>query len=73
MHVEIHVVYVCVGQEIGYLCWKSCSYDGCGLGVGHVFGKLVCVHCCWAGGWRRAQGLCGPKGFKFEAQGKKVN
>jgi len=51
MYVEIHVVYVCVGLEFGHLCWKLFSYDGCGLGVGHVFGKLVCVHCCWAGGW----------------------
>jgi hypothetical protein len=42
---------MCVGLEIGHLCWKLFSYDGCGLGVGHVFGKLVCVHCCWAGDW----------------------
>jgi len=24
---------------------------GVGWGIGHVFGKLVCVHCCWAGDW----------------------
>ena len=42
---------VCVGLEVGHLCWKLFSYDGCGLGVGHVFGKLVCVHCCWLGDW----------------------
>ena len=40
-----------VGLEIGHLCWKLFSYDGCGLGVGHVLGKLLCVHCCWAGDW----------------------
>jgi len=51
VYVEIHAVYVCAGQEIGHLCWKLFSYDGCGLGVGHAFGKLVCVHCCWAGDW----------------------
>ena len=51
MYVEFHVVYVCVGYKIGHLCWKLFSCDRCGLGVGHAFGKLVCVHYCWAGAW----------------------
>jgi hypothetical protein len=38
---------MCVGQETGHLCWKWFSYDGCGWGIGHTFGKLLCVHCCW--------------------------
>ena len=51
IYFELNVVYVYVGLEFGHIFWKLCSCDGCGFGIGHAFGKLVCVHCCWAGDW----------------------
>ncbi len=48
---QINVVYMCVLGWRSDICFENCfRMMGVGWGL-DVFGKLVCVHCCWAWDW----------------------